>query len=110
MNHVRSLILEVLETVYLDRDTAEKTVLAYFERVRRETAPEIDELKSRIEKLEKMLVWSYSFTSVDIMNFDDFEQATYSAGGSPLDSIGWGVGVIECRFDCEYPDGDYHLW
>ena len=110
MNHVRSLILEVLETVYLDRALAERTVQLHFERERRDAAPEVDGLKARIEKLEKMLVWSHSFTSADIMNFDDLEQATWSAGGTPPDPIEWGVGVIECRFDCEYPDGDYHPW
>lgn len=110
MNHVRSLILEVLETVYLDRSAAERVVLAEFERVRRETAPEIDRLKAWIEKLEKMLFWTYSFTSDDRVNFSDMEENAWAGGSRPPDPIEWGVGVVECRFDCEYPDGKYDPW
>jgi len=107
MNHVRNLIQRVVEQVYTYPKGAERAVLAEFERVQRETAPEIDELKARIEKLEKMLVWAYSFTSDDRVNFSDMEDDAWSAGGRPPDSVEWGVGVVECRFDCDCPDGTY---
>ena len=107
MNHVRCLIQRVVEQVYTYPKGAEQAVRAEFERVQRETAPEIDELKARIEKLEKMVVFAYPFSSGDMIDFADLDQTTWSAGGRPPDSVEWGVGVVECRFDCDCPDGTY---
>lgn len=111
MQHARNLIQEILEVVYLNRTQAERAVWAQFERVKRETAPEIDELKARIEKLETMLVWAYSFTSNDMINYDNLEQTTRADGGRGPDPVGWGIGVIECRFDCDIPSyKDWSPW
>jgi hypothetical protein len=67
-------------------------------------APRLIELEARIEKLEKMLVWSYHFSTEQHTNFQDHEDATLACGGQPPDPIAWGVARIKDDYASQDPN------
>lgn len=98
MKQARALIQDVLEVVYKNPRQAERIVAAYFEQVCSEVVPELDNLKVRIEKLEEMVVWAYTFSCSEVLAYDEHEQMVMACGGCP-DKFSWALSTIECNFD-----------
>jgi hypothetical protein len=110
MQRAKVLIQEVLEHVYTQSHRSERAVLAHFEEIRKETAPEITDLKAEVAKLRRMVIWAYPFSQDHLEEFDTAECEVMVGGGS-LDSMEWAFNCIECDFDSKNPlDNECFPW
>jgi hypothetical protein len=110
MQQAKALIQEILDHVYKQPRRSERVVLAHFDRVKKETAPEIEELRAEIAKLRRMVVWAYPFSEDQLCNFDT-EECEVIVGGGSLDSMEWAFNCVECDFDSKKPlDKDIFPW
>jgi len=101
---VEEIIRLVLNNIYPYPGACRDLVSMQLRAERDETASRITELEARVEKLERMLVWSYDFSSEQLTSFQDHEDATLACGGRPPDPIAWGVARAEDDYDSQDPD------
>jgi hypothetical protein len=100
---IDAVIYAVLRNVYHDPGGCRNLVAMHLSHEREDVAPQIAELETRVAKLEEMLFWSYSFSTDQVILFDELENSTLACGGRPPNPLTWGLDQIEDDYDSSGP-------